>query len=59
MEVLVECLYCGHKTELNVYSTALLDDRRCDKCKDKNKRIKKVENKDIFGYNYKEEDKTE
>lgn len=51
MLIIVECFYCGHKERINVYSKAAIQDRRCDKCKDKRKIIKDDENKDVFGYN--------
>lgn len=54
MEVKVQCLYCGFTTTLNVYSTTLIEDRRCDKCTDKRKKITKTEKKVCY---YDDEDK--
>lgn len=51
MQIVTECFYCGHKEKINVYSKAAVQDRRCEKCKDKRKIIKQIETKDVFGYN--------
>lgn len=50
MKVITTCLYCNHKDTFYVYTTEQVEDRKCDKCGDKGKRVHKYESVDVFGY---------
>lgn len=52
----LECTYCGKKWQERFYYKESVRDARCPVCKDKNLKIKEVkpEDRDPFGYNYKE-----
>jgi hypothetical protein len=40
MQVEIECTYCGHKEQDDVYNQYSLHGRRCKKCKDSNLKFK-------------------
>lgn len=50
MKVTCICNYCGHTQDLDVWSMSIIEDRKCEKCGDRSKKVRKHEVKDIFGY---------
>ena len=51
MKVLIECTYCGHRVSTSVPM------EECEKCKDKNLKLRRLRFGDVYGYGEIEIDK--
>ena len=55
IEFIIHCLYCDHQEKKTYYLPPDKKDLYCKICKEtKLIKLKKVEKKDVFGYNYKD-----
>lgn len=54
---LTNCRYCGYTEKQLYFSQMELEDMKCGLCKDENLTISLNPTRDVYGYDYKKEDK--
>lgn len=50
MKIVFECLYCGHTFIAYFYSEDGAKEAKCEKCRDKNLKIRENTEGDVYGY---------
>lgn len=56
-ELYLVCFYCGKEWTKTVYTYSDMAKYECPRCNDKRIKVKPIEKKDVYGYNYKREDR--